>query len=114
MNQRPIGLPEFVKLAPTFDGKLNDPVIAENWVSEIEKAFAACQITEDNKMALAEYQLKYEANDWQVPKKANLTEQVNWTGFKVLFFEKYFPNCTKDKMLSQLFLQKHRTRTVSE
>ena len=65
-------------------------------------------------MALAEYQLKDEANDWWVPKKANLTEQVNWTGFKVLFFEKYFPSCTRDKMLSQLFLQKQGTRTVSE
>ena len=42
MNQRLTGLPEFVKLAPTFDGKWNDLVVAENWVSEIEKAFAAC------------------------------------------------------------------------
>ena len=36
---RPIGLPEFSKLAPQFDGKSNDPTDAEFWVTEVEKAF---------------------------------------------------------------------------
>ena len=42
MNARPIGLLNFVKLAPTFDGKSSDPVVAKNSINEIEKAFLAC------------------------------------------------------------------------
>ena len=63
MNAKPIGLPEFVKLAPIFDERSSDPVVAENWINEVEKAFSGCQIADDAKMALAEYQLKQHAND---------------------------------------------------
>ena len=49
VNARPIGLPEFVKLALTFYGKSSDLVVAKNWINKIEKAFSACQITEDAK-----------------------------------------------------------------
>ena len=93
-NARPIGLPEFVKLAPTFDGKSSDPTVAETWINEVEKAFAACQIADEAKMGLAEYQLKQNANDWWAPKKANLREPTTWEGFKVMFYEKYFPSST--------------------
>ena len=92
MNARPIGLPEFVKLAPIFDGKSSDLTVAENWINEVEKAFSACQIADDAKMALAKYQLKQSANDWWAPKKANLREPATWEGFKVMFYEKYFPS----------------------
>ena len=61
---QPIGLPEFSKLAPQFHGKSTDPLDAEFWVTEVEKAFSGCRITDENKMALAEYQLKLDANDW--------------------------------------------------
>ena len=55
-NTRPIGLPEFVKLAPIFDGKSSDPTVVENWINEVENAFLDCQIADDAKLALAEYQ----------------------------------------------------------
>ena len=51
---RPIGLPEFSKLVPQFDGKSSDPTDAKFWVTEVEKSFSGCRIIEGNKMALAE------------------------------------------------------------
>ena len=39
---------------------------------------------------------------------------VTWEGFKVMFYEKYFPSSTCDKMLNQLILQKQGTRSVAE
>ena len=111
---RPIGLPEFSKLAPQFDGKSNDPVDAKFWVTEVEKAFSGCRITKENKMALAEYQLKSYANDWWAAKKRNTAEAITWEGFKVMFYGKYFPSSTQDKMLSKLLVHKQGTRSVNE
>ena len=65
-------------------------------------------------MTLAEFQLKERANNWWVSKKASLREEVNWAGFKVLFYEKYFPESTKDKMLGQLLALQQGNRTVTE
>ena len=100
---REVRLPEFVKLAPSFNGKSTDPAQAETWIAEVEKAFRACQVeTDEAKMGLAEYQLKEEANNWWIFKKANLREPVTWEQFKEIFFEQYFPSSTRDKMFSQL------------
>ena len=109
-----IGLPEFSKLAPQFDGKFSDLADVEFWVTEVEKAFSGCRITEENKMALAEYQLKSDANDWWVAKKRNTSEAITWEGCKVMFYEKYFPSSTRDKMLSKLLVHKQGNRSVSE
>ena len=111
---RPIGLPEFSKLAPQFDGKSSDLADAEFWLTEIKKAFSGCRITKENKMALAEYQLKSDANDWWVAKKRNVADPITWEGFKVMYYEKYFPSSTRDKMLSKLLVHKQGVRLVNE
>ena len=77
-------------------------MVAENWVNDVEKTFKAFEVPEASKMALAEFQLKERANDWWVAKKTSMREEVNWVRFKVLFYEKYFPESTKNKMLGQL------------
>ena len=102
VQARELRLPEFTKLAPQFTGQSPDPMVAENWVNEVEKTFKAFEVPEASKLSLAEFQLKERANDWWVAKKASMGEEVGWTGFKVLFYEKYFPESTKDKMLGQL------------
>ena len=38
-----------------------DPVVAESWIQEIEKAFVACEVPEDRKLGLVVYQLKRDA-----------------------------------------------------
>ena len=111
---RPIGLPEFSKLAPQFHGKSTDPADAEFWVTEVEKAFSGCRIEEEHKMGLAEYQLKADANDWWVAKKRNTVGPITWDEFKVMFYEKYFPSSIRDKMLSKLLMHKQGNKSVSE
>ena len=102
VQAREVRLPEFAKLAPEFDGKSPDPVVAENWVIEIEKTFKASNVSEAMKMPLAEFQLKDTANDWWVGEKAGQQAEVTWTAFKELFYKKYFPQSTRDAMLSRL------------
>ena len=77
-------------------------MVAEKWISEVEKTFKAFEVPDASKMSLAEFQLKEQANDWWTAKKASMKDEVNGVGFKVLFYEKYFPDSTKDKMLGQL------------
>ena len=54
---------EFTKLAPPFTGQSYDPVVAENWIVDVEKAFAAGQMIEEAKLPMAEFQLKEKAHD---------------------------------------------------
>ena len=107
-------LPEFSKLAPQFDGKSLDLVDAENWVMRVEKPFSAFEVPEWMKMPLAEFQLNELADDWWKNERANLPKPVGWEGFKVLFYKRFFPQSTKDLMLSQLWALKQGTRTVVE
>ena len=59
-----MNLVEFTKLAPLLTGQSSDPVVAENWIVDVEKAFALGQTTEESKLPLAEFQLKEKAHDW--------------------------------------------------
>ena len=56
-------MPNFAKLASQFTGQSPDPMVAENWISEIEKPFKAFDILDASKMPLVEYLLKESAND---------------------------------------------------
>ena len=107
-------MPDFAKLAPEFYGDSSDPTVAENWVTEVEKSFAAFSVPEEMKMPLAEFQLKKLANDWWVSEKASQRGVVNWAGFKALFYQKYFPQSTRDEMLSRLWALKQGNRSVSD
>ena len=109
---REVRLPEFTKLAPEFNGELSDSAVAENWVTEVEKSFKAFNVLEAMKMPLAEFQLKKAANDWWVSEKVGRQEAVDWTGFKVLFYNKYFSQSTRDEMLSCLWALKQENRFV--
>ena len=61
---REVRLPKFAKLAPVFEGKSSDPMVAENWVTEMKKTFKAFNVPKAIKIPLAEFQLKVTTNDW--------------------------------------------------
>ena len=111
---REVRLPEFVNLTPDFTGKALDPVIAENWIKEMEKAFKAFAVTDDMKMSLAEYKLKETANDWWTSESANQRDPVTWENFKEMFYRKYFPQSTREQMMSQFLALKQENRSVAE
>ena len=95
VQAREVRLPEFAKLAPDFNGRSPDPVVAENWVTEMEKSFKAFNVSEAMKMLLAKFQLQTTTNDWWVNEKASQQAEVNWTGFKDLFYKKVLPPVNK-------------------
>ena len=65
VNQdRPTKLPEFRRLVEEFYGDKSDPTAAEGWIEELEKAFSACQIPEGQKLSMAAFLLKRDANHW--------------------------------------------------
>ena len=80
----------------------------------MEKAFAVGQTVEEAKLPMAEFQLKEKAHDWWTIKKLHLNEPPTWQRFKDLFYEKYFPASTRDKMLGQFLSLRQGNRSVAE
>ncbi|KAJ4717071.1 Retrotransposon protein, putative, Ty3-gypsy subclass [Melia azedarach] len=71
---------QFRKLQPPFfEGSIN-PLVAEEWVRELEKIFRLIDCTDQQKVTCATYMLKRSASHW----------------FKELFNEKYFPQSLRD------------------
>ncbi|KAL8147765.1 hypothetical protein AgCh_005182 [Apium graveolens] len=91
------GSSEFVK-PPEFKGEV-DPVVARNWMKEMEKAFTLTQVSDDLKTDYASYFLKNEANYWWESTRALEGEgPVSWTRFTELFLEKYFPDGLRNQL----------------
>ena len=51
-QDRATKLPKFRRLVEEFYGDKSDPTAAESWIEELEKAFRACQIPEDQKLGM--------------------------------------------------------------
>ena len=76
---------------PEFKGT-HDPVGAQTWIKESEKAIALARIPEDKKIEYASYYLKNGANFWCESARAIEPKGViTWDRFKELFKEKYLP-----------------------
>ena len=100
VNQdRPAKLPEFRRLVEEFYGDKSDPTAAESWIEELEKAFRACQIPEDQKLSMAAFLLKRDANNWWKRVSRDLV-QPTWQTFRDEFFQEYFSNATREQMTS--------------
>ncbi|GMP37654.1 hypothetical protein CsSME_00009242 [Camellia sinensis var. sinensis] len=89
-NQQPPPPPFSKMKPPSFQGGL-EPLKAEAWVLETEKLFEVFPYSEAHKVLLATFTLQEEARRW-------------WMLFKGAFFEKYFPQCVRDRKVF-----KHRT-----
>ena len=83
---------------PEFRGTA-DPIEAQTWVKEIEKAFVIARVAEEQKIIFATYLMKGEANYWWEANQNKVgTGIVTWEAFKKLFFENYFPESTQARM----------------
>ncbi|KAL8134291.1 hypothetical protein AgCh_009363 [Apium graveolens] len=83
---------------PEFKGSV-DPVEANAWLKEIEKAFDLVGAGAEQKTKFASYFLKGEANYWWESTRAlEGDEFVTWERFTELFLEKYFPRYMKNQM----------------
>ena len=76
---------------PEFRGT-QDPVEAQSWLKEMEKAFTLAVVTDEKKVEYASYFLKDEANYWWESARAlEEGDVIAWDRFKKIFLDKYFP-----------------------
>ena len=99
---------------PEFRGTA-DPIEAQTWVNEIEKAFVVARVDEGQKTSFATYMLKGEANFWWEANKTRAGEGVvTWARFKTLFFENYLSASMQARMEVKFLELKQDNMTVAE
>ncbi|XP_057953970.1 uncharacterized protein LOC131148264 [Malania oleifera] len=85
---------------PIFVGEAN-PVIADDWVQEIEELLGVLESIEDQKVRFATFKLVREAKRrWRSAKmveeqRPKLTS-ITWSHFKEVFFDRYFLTATQE------------------
>ncbi|XP_028121923.1 uncharacterized protein LOC114319122 [Camellia sinensis] len=84
---------------PTFFGGI-ELLKAETWLLEMEKLFEVFPCTETQKVLLATYTLKDEARRWWLLIR-NTNGNMTWARFNEIFYEKYFPQCFRDRKVSE-------------
>ena len=99
---------------PEFKGT-SDPVVAQAWLKEMEKAFDLVGVEGDQKCKFASYYLKSEANYWwESVEPLEEVEIVSWDRFKELFLEKYFPKYMQSQMELKFFELRQENSSVME
>ncbi|XP_057952368.1 uncharacterized protein LOC131146651 [Malania oleifera] len=93
---------------PAFAGGPN-PIVAEDWIQEIEELLGVLECTEEQKVKYATYKLVGEAKRWwrsakMVEEQRPEPEVVTWSRFKEVFFDRYFPAVTRAAKVEE-FLQ---------
>ncbi|XP_038880474.1 uncharacterized protein LOC120072134 [Benincasa hispida] len=83
---------EFMKFNPsTFDESSVDPIIVENWITEIETIFCHMNTPEGQKVNCATFMLRGEANFWWKSIQRIIKGSTLWQQFRQAFYNKYFP-----------------------
>ncbi|XP_028100171.1 uncharacterized protein LOC114299593 [Camellia sinensis] len=91
---------KFMKMKPpTFLGGI-EPLKTETWLLETEKLFEVFPYFEVQKVLLATYTLKDEARRWWLLVRSG-NENMTWTQFNTVFYDKYFPQCFRDRKVSE-------------
>ena len=88
---------------PTVTGG-GDPMVADHWFMQIEKALEAMEITFDAaQIRLAAFQLEGEAQVWwKWARTSRDLEVMTWAEFQELFMGKYFPEIAKAQEFLEL------------
>ena len=91
---------KFRKLQPpSFEGS-KDPLVAEEWIRELEKIFSLLECSDSHKVSCATYMLKEGASHWweMTMRTLNIDKnKITWERFKEVFNEKYFPQSLRDE-----------------
>ncbi|KAL8115441.1 hypothetical protein AgCh_022076 [Apium graveolens] len=99
---------------PEFKGEV-DPVAANIWLKEMEKAFVLTKVSEELKTDYASYFWKNDSNYWWESTRALEGEgHILWARFTELFLEKYFPDYLQSQMEMEFLELKQEDRSVTE
>ncbi|XP_028062878.1 uncharacterized protein LOC114266194 [Camellia sinensis] len=104
---------EFKKMKPlVFHGRI-EPLKAKAWVLGIEKLFEVFPCTEAQKVQLAVFTLEDDARHWSML-VGDENKDITWAHFLEIFYEKYFPQCVRDRKVSEFMELKQGNRSVAE
>ncbi|XP_074337134.1 uncharacterized protein LOC141674307 [Apium graveolens] len=99
---------------PDFVG-FPDPIKAQSWIREIEKAFELAEVKDNKKAQYASYYLKNEVSYWWESTKVLLEgEAISWENFTELLLEKYLPSYMQDQLEMRFMDLKQVNMTVVE
>ncbi|XP_028119215.1 uncharacterized protein LOC114316729 [Camellia sinensis] len=97
---------------PTFCGG-TEPLKAETWLLEMEKLYEVFPCSETQKVLLAIYTLKDEARRWWLLIRSG-NRNITWAQFNAIFYDKYFPQCFRDRKVSKFQELKQERMSVAE
>ncbi|XP_028067159.1 uncharacterized protein LOC114269967 [Camellia sinensis] len=104
---------KFMKMKPpTFLGEI-EPLKAETWLLEMEKLFEVFPCSETQKVLLATYTLQDEARRWWLLVQNN-DENITLAQFNTIFYDKYFPQCFRDRKVLEFQELKQGRMSVAE
>lgn len=85
-------------------------------MEEIKKILEVLDIHgDDNRVALATYQMQGEAQHWwKLMKSTHAIETMTWEGFEEIFLDKYFPAPIKQAMVQEFMNLEQGEMTVSQ
>ncbi|XP_057444030.1 uncharacterized protein LOC130736202 [Lotus japonicus] len=101
---------------PKFQGEV-EPEKADLWIQEMEKIFEALHTPDVEKVNLATFMLKGDAEYWWRSAKQLMTANnvaITWESFKRAFMEKYFPETAREDMENQFLNLRQGLMTVGE
>ncbi|OVA07382.1 zinc finger protein [Macleaya cordata] len=89
----------FLSLKPRTFGGSTDPLVAHQWIKEMEKTFRTFECPEEYKQRFAAFQLVEDALDWWESRSQDLdTTTLTWQQFQAMFFDQYFPQSARMAM----------------
>ncbi|XP_028053011.1 uncharacterized protein LOC114257449 [Camellia sinensis] len=104
---------KFMKMKlPTFLGGI-EPLKAETWLLEMEKLFEVFPCSATQKVLLATYTLKDEAQRWWLLIRNN-NGDMTWAQFNEMFYNKYFSQCFRDRKVLEFQELKQGRTSVAE
>ncbi|XP_052177504.1 uncharacterized protein LOC127791561 [Diospyros lotus] len=107
---------QFRKLQPpTFEGEL-DPLVAEDWISSIERIFNLINYPDARKVACATFMLQHGARHWWDSTSRSRPQGHMWTWeeFKELFLKKYYPANIRNQKETEFIVLKQGSMTLVE
>ena len=113
-RERLVSFPELIKMTPKFYDEQNDPMAAEMWVEEMEKAFDASFVPADRKLGLAVYQLKGDAYNWWCKERDKIPGPLTWEIFRDAFFHRCFPESIRQQMVADWINLRQGFKSVEE
>ncbi|XP_038985500.1 uncharacterized protein LOC120111712 [Phoenix dactylifera] len=108
---------EFKRLAPPAFKGTTEPLEADNWLTEMEKAFAVLRCQDDEKILFASYMMQGETFNWWrmlEHKYEQDREPLTWAKFQGAFYDKYFPRSVRTQKEQEFIHLKQRNMTVAE